>query len=113
MNKTRGAFLYTYATSPHLNLYLSSTHGTNKFLPLNYRTANSTGIRYHRLLQKDARDNMVISVGPLLEYSSYKTGIIGREFRGAARFMVPMQLSDYAQLGADFMYHPLIADFDY
>jgi len=112
MDKTRGAFLYTYAVSPYLNLYLSSTHGKNKFLLLKYRTANSAGICYHRLLQKTARDRMVISVGPMPEYSSYETGAIKREFRGAARLIVPMQLSGYAQLGADFMYFPLIADFD-
>ena len=112
MDKTRGAFLYTYAASPHLNLYFSSTHGKNKFLLLKYRNANSAGICYHFLLQKTARDRVVISVGPLPEYSSYETGLIQREFRGAARFIVPIQLSNYAQLGTDFMYHPLIADFN-
>jgi len=111
-DKTHGAFLYTYAISPHLNLYLSSTHGQNKFLRLNYRTANSAGICYHFLLQKDARDRMLISAGPMPEYSSYKTGVIQREFRGAARLIVPVRLSDYAQLGTDFMYFPLISDFD-
>lgn len=50
IDKTRGAFLYTRAVSPHLNLYLSSTHGKNKFLLLKYRTANSIGVCYHRLL---------------------------------------------------------------
>ena len=55
---------------------------------------------------------MVISVGPMPEYSSYETGIIEREFRGAVRLIVPLQLSGYAQLGADFMYFQLIADFD-
>ena len=111
MDKARGAFLYTYAAAPHLNLYLSSTHGRNKFLLLKYRNANSAGICYHFLLQKDARDRVVISVGPMTEYSSYETGFVQREFRGAVRFIVPIRLSDYAQLGTDFMYHPLIADF--
>ena len=59
MDKTRGAFLYTRAVSPHFNLYLSSTHGKNKFLLLKYRTANSAGICYHRLLQKDAKDSAI------------------------------------------------------
>ena len=44
MDKIRGAFLYTYTLSPHLNLYLSSTHGKNKFLLLKYSTANSAGV---------------------------------------------------------------------
>ena len=110
-DKTRGAFLYTYALSPHLNLYLSSTHAQNKFLLLNYRTANSVGICYHFLLQKNATDRMLISAGPMPEYAAYKTGVIQREFRGAARFIVPLQLSGYAQLGMDFMYFPLISDF--
>ncbi|MCX5784987.1 MAG: DUF481 domain-containing protein [Elusimicrobia bacterium] len=111
MDKTRAAFLYTYAAAPHLNLYVSSTHGKNKFLLLKYRTANSAGICYHFLLQEKARDRVVISVGPMPEYSSYETGLVQREFRGAARFIVPVRLSDYAQLGTDFMYFPLIADF--
>ncbi len=109
-DKLRGALLYTYALSPHVNLYLSSTHAQNKFLLLNYRTADSAGVCYHFLLQKNARDRMLISAGPMPEYSSYKTGVIQREFRGAARLIVPLQLSDYAKLGTDFMYFPLIAD---
>ncbi|MCX5791667.1 MAG: DUF481 domain-containing protein [Elusimicrobia bacterium] len=110
MDKTRGAFLYTYAASPHINLYFSSTHGQNKFLQLKYRTANSVGVCYHFLLQKDAKERVVLSAGPMPEYSSYKNGTIQREFRAAARAIVPVRLSDYALLGTDFMYFPLVAD---
>ncbi|MEI7530000.1 MAG: DUF481 domain-containing protein [Elusimicrobiota bacterium] len=110
MDKVRGAFLYTYAAAPHINLYFSSTHAKNRFLQLKYRTANSAGVCYHFLLQKEAKERVVLSAGPMPEYSRYKNGTIQREFRAAARAIVPVRLSDYALLGTDFMYFPLVAD---
>ncbi|HEY9842684.1 MAG: DUF481 domain-containing protein [Candidatus Sericytochromatia bacterium] len=109
-NRLNGSLLYAYNLLDNLNLYGYSTHARDDSIKLDYRLTNGVGVCLHKILP-DVFSLALISAGMAAENEWYKDLSSPFAVRGVLRLALARPLSDWAELGLDSFYSPVVNDF--
>jgi hypothetical protein len=109
LDKQAGSLLWAWAIHEHLNLFLYSTHGRNRFLTLKYRMTNSLGLCVHSLAPK-AMSTSLISVGVTPEHEWWEDGVRETQIRGTLRLTLTAPFTPFVVVGLDVSYAPVFVD---
>jgi hypothetical protein len=108
IDKDKGSLLYVLALASHWNLYLQSTHSRNRFLTLDYRTANSLGACLHGFGGELLRP-ILLSAGVTPEVEWWRDGTREVAVRATLRLNAVLPVGRLAY-GADVIVAPLLWD---
>lgn len=110
LDKQAGSLLWAWAVHEHLNVFVYSTHGRNRFLTLRYRMTNSLGLCVHSLAPK-AMTTSLISFGVTPEHEWWEDGIREAQIRGTLRLTLTAPFTPFMMVGVDVSYAPVFVDF--
>jgi len=110
LNKINASLLYAYSFHENLNFYFSSTHAYNQFSKLDYRLSNGVGICVHKFLEP-AFSMFLVSAGVNLEHEWFQQNIKNQAWAIALRSTFDLPVTEYVNLGSDFIYTPRLHDF--
>ncbi|MDP7110456.1 MAG: DUF481 domain-containing protein [Myxococcota bacterium] len=109
LDKQAGSLLWAWAIHEHLNVFLYSTHGRNRFLTLRYRMTNSLGLCVHSLAP-EAMPTSLISFGVTPEHEWWEYGGRETQIRGTLRLTLTAPFTPFMMVGIDVSYAPVFVD---
>lgn len=109
LDKQAASLLWAWAVHDHLNVFLYSTHGRNRFLTLRYRMTNSLGLCVHGLAPK-AMPTSLVSLGVTPEHEWWEDGAREAQIRGTLRLTLTAPFTPFMMVGIDVSYSPVFVD---
>ncbi len=109
LDKQTASLLWAWAIHEHLNVFLYSTHGRNRFLTLRYRMTNSLGLCVHSLAPR-AMQTSLISFGVTPEHEWWEDRTRETQIRGSLRLTLTAPFTPYVMVGIDVSYAPVFVD---
>jgi len=109
-NRINGSLLYAYNLLDYINLYGYSTHSRDESIKLNYRLTNGVGVCWHKILP-DFLSLSLLSAGLATENEWFKDQSTPFAVRGVLRLALSKPITEWAEIGIDSFYTPVVNDF--
>lgn len=107
-NRINASLLYAWNVRSDVNLYAYTTHSMDESIKLNYRLTNGIGICRHKIFP-DLFSLAFVSLGVATENEWFQNQTSPFAVRGVLRLNFALPLSDWADIGIDSFYTPVIA----
>lgn len=108
-NRINASLLYAWNMTPNINLYGYTTHSTDESTKLNYRLTNGIGICRHQLFP-ELFSLAFLSAGLATENEWFQDQSSPFAVRAVLRLNLAVPLSDWADLGMDTFYTPVVTN---
>ncbi|MFN8672298.1 MAG: DUF481 domain-containing protein [Candidatus Sericytochromatia bacterium] len=110
-NRINASGLYAYNLLDNFNVYAYTTHTSDSSIKLDYRISNGLGVCLHKIASPFFK-LFLVSLGGAYENEWYQSNIQENAFRSVLRLNAILPVSDYAELGVDSFYTPVITNFN-